>query len=113
MKVRNLCGRMWQKALTEGQGGVYIDVEVSPASSIQAIRGYDEWRNRIRIALKAEPKDGKANAEFVNFLSKVLDTSSDNIQITSGQTTGQKRVFVKNLGKDIIIEKLGEHLGPG
>ena len=104
---------MWKNALTEGQDGVYIDVEVSPASASQSIRGYDEWRNRIRISLKAEPRDGKANAELVSMLGGILGISGDNIQITSGQTSGQKRVFVRDADKEQIIEKLGGHLGPG
>ena len=103
---------MWEKALSEGPDGTYIDLEVSPGSSSQGIRGYDEWRNRIKISLKAEPRDGKANAELISMLGDILDTPPGDIQITSGQTSGQKRVLVKKLDVKTIKQKLGEHLGP-
>lgn len=103
---------MWKKALTDSPDGIYIDIEVAPGSSSQAIRGYDEWRNRIKVAVKAEARDGRANTELVNFLGKLFGVPPRRIRIISGLTTGQKRVIIEGLEMKNVIEKLGAHLGP-
>lgn len=89
-----------------------MDIDVSPGSASRGIRGYDEWRKRIKISVKAQAKDGKANAELVSLLSEILGAVASNIQITSGHTSGRKRVLVKDISKELLMEKLGEHLGP-
>jgi uncharacterized protein (TIGR00251 family) len=103
---------MWEKALAEGPDGTYIDLDVSPGSGSQAFRGYDEWRKRIKISVRAEARDGRANSELTTFLGKILKVPPRRISITSGQTTNQKRVFVEGLGKEKMIEHLGEVIGP-
>jgi uncharacterized protein (TIGR00251 family) len=103
---------MWQKALFAAQDGTYIDLDINPGSGSQSFRGYDEWRNRIKVSVRAEAREGRANTELISMLVDILGISSDCIQITSGQTSGQKRVFIKGMSVGAVIEKLGAHLGP-
>ena len=103
---------MWTEALSEGSGGSYIDVEVTPRSSDQGIRGYDEWRKCIKVAVKAEAKDGRANSELITYLSKLLAVPPKRVSITSGQTSSKKKIFVEGLEMDAIKERFGEALGP-
>ncbi len=104
---------MWSEALTEGSDGTYIELDVTPGSGSQSIKGYDEWRKRIKVSVKAEARNGRANSELITFLGKFLKVPPRRINITSGETTGQKRVLVEGMDKKSVMEKLGEVLGPG
>ena len=53
-------------------GDVLIEVEVQPGSSRQGIIGFNEWRGRIQVAVKAEAQKGKANHAVCNVLSKIF-----------------------------------------
>ncbi len=103
---------MWADALTEGSDGTYIELDVTPGSGSQAIRGYDEWRKRIKVTVKAEARDGRANSELITFLGKFLKVPPRRISITSGHTTGQKKVLIEGMDRDAVINRLGEALGP-
>jgi uncharacterized protein YggU (UPF0235/DUF167 family) len=37
-------------------GGVLVAIEVQPKASTQGIIGFNAWRNRISVAVKAEAK---------------------------------------------------------
>jgi len=103
---------MWTDALREGSDGVYVEVEVQPNSPRSALKGYDEWRKRIRVSVRAEAREGKANSELMTYLGRILKVPPRRISISSGQTTNQKRVFVEGLGLQELKDRLGEHLGP-
>jgi len=53
-------------------GGVEIDVLVSPKSGKSEVEGFDEWRNRLVVKLKAPPEKGEANRELVFLLGAAL-----------------------------------------
>ena len=103
---------MWRQALGEDSDGTYIDLEVSPGSGSQAIRGYDEWRKRIKVSVRSEAREGRANTELITFLGRILKVPPRRVSIASGHTTSQKRVFVEGLGLQELTDKLGEYIGP-
>jgi uncharacterized protein (TIGR00251 family) len=103
---------MWHDALTETKAGVYLDVRVSPGSGRSGIRGYDQWRKCLLVDIKAEPRQGKANAELLSLFSEVLDLPSSRMSISSGQTTSNKRIFVEGISARQAQKCLGEALGP-
>jgi uncharacterized protein (TIGR00251 family) len=104
---------MWKNALDEGPDGVYLELEVQPNSPRSGFRGYDEWRKRIKVSVMAEARDGKANTELISMLSEILGIPTVNIQITSGQTSGLKRVLLTGISIGVVTEIMGECLGPG
>ena len=81
-------------------GGVLIDIEVQPASSRQGVVGFNEWRNRIQVAVKAEAKKGQANHAVCSVLSKIF---SNPVTVISGHTARAKKVQVGNLSSQQII----------
>ena len=81
-------------------GEVLIDIEVQPASSRQGIVGFNEWRNRIQVAVKAEAKKGQANHAVCSVLSKIF---SNPVTVISGHTARTKKVQVGNLSSQQII----------
>ncbi|RUM34036.1 MAG: YggU family protein [Archaeoglobus sp.] len=93
-----------EKAVKETKNGCYLTIEVSPNSKRRELRGYNKWRQSIEVAVKAQPKGGKANSEVEKFLSELFNTR---VSIVRGKTSHQKVVFV-HLSKKDVIKKLEE-----
>ncbi len=92
-----------EDALKEMKEGVLINLIVSPNAKKNEIVGYNEWRKAIEIRVKAPPKGGRANAELIKFLSEVF---CGEVEIVRGQTSTQKTVLIKGLGKERAMEIL-------
>tara|TARA_B100001996_G_scaffold378428_1_gene362577 strand:+ start:508 stop:843 length:336 start_codon:yes stop_codon:yes gene_type:complete len=90
-------------------GDVLIEVEVQPGSSRQGIIGFNEWRGRIQVAVKAEAQKGKANHAVCNVLSKIFSAP---VNVVSGHTTRQKKVSIEGLSANEIISILEGQLEP-
>ena len=79
------------EALRTVDGGVEVDVTVSPRSDRSGTEGVDEWRKRLIVRVKAPPLDGRANKEIQELFKKVTGCRCE---IVRGQTSRQKTVFV-------------------
>ena len=87
-------------------GGLEIDISVSPRSDRSGTEGVDEWRKRLIVRVKAPPLDGRANKEVEELFRKVTGSKSEVIR---GQTSRQKTVLV--LGDpDSILDSLRKGL---
>ena len=71
--------------------GVSVEILVSPRSSASGPDGFDEWRRRLVIRVKAQPLDGKANKEVEELFREITGYRSE---ITSGHTNRQKTVTI-------------------
>ena len=91
------------------EGAVLIEVEVQPGSTRQGIIGFNEWRGRIQVAVKAEAQKGKANHAVCNVLSKIFSAPAN---VVSGHTTRQKKVRIEGLSANEIISILEGQLEP-
>ncbi len=70
-----------------------IYVKAKPNAKVSRVtRWIDE--KTVEIAIHAPPKEGKANAELIRFLSEKLNTSKSSIEIVSGQMAKLKRVEI-------------------
>lgn len=78
-------------------GRILIDIEVQPASKRTEVSGFNDWRNRLRIAVTEQAKDGQANRAVVQVLSKLFELESSSIEIIQGHTSRMKSV--KIMGK--------------
>ena len=72
-------------------GCVEVDVSVSPRSNRSGPDGYDEWRRRMNVRVRAPPLDGRANREVAEMFREMTGCRSE---VTSGQTSRQKTVTV-------------------
>lgn len=79
------------EAVRTVDGGVEIDISVSPRSDRSGTEGVDEWRKRLIVRVKAPPLDGRANKEVEELFRKVTGCKSEVIR---GQTSRQKTVLV-------------------
>jgi len=71
--------------------GVTVDVSVSPNSSASGPDGFDEWRKRLIIRVRAPPLDGKANKEVEDVLK---DITGFRAEIMAGHLSRQKTVTI-------------------
>lgn len=68
----------------------YLEVQIKTNSKINKIEG---WHNhRLKIALKAAPIEGKANAALISFLAETLNIPKSHIEITKGETSKLKTI---------------------
>lgn len=88
------------------EGGVSVDVEVSPRSSRSGPEGFDEWRRRLIVRVKAPPLEGKANKEVEEI---VKDLTGFPAEITAGHQSRQKTVTIYG-DPDTIMKTLGERI---
>ena len=70
-----------------------IYVKAKPNAKVSRVtRWIDE--KTVEISIHAPPKDGKANAELIRFLSDRLEIPRSSIEIVSGQMAKLKRVEI-------------------
>ena len=67
-----------------------LNIKAVPGSSKTEFAGIKDDRLRIRIA--AAPEDGKANAELVTFLAKLLGCAKREITLQSGEKSRIKTI---------------------
>lgn len=67
-------------------------IQVKPNAKINKILGYQA--NRLKIAIKAAPVDGKANQALIDFLASYLDLPKSCIEITKGETSLFKQIII-------------------
>jgi len=95
-------------AVSEVEGGVVIDISVSPGAKRSGLTGYDPWRQRLQMAVAAAPVKGAANAEVVKVLGAEFGCRA---AIVGGQTSRQKRVALDGLCAADVIGHLEKSLG--
>ena len=79
--------------------GMELDVLVSPRSDRSGTEGFDEWRKRLIIRVKAPPLDGKANKEVEALMKNVTGCRSE---IIRGHLNRQKTVMIYGDGAIIF-----------
>jgi uncharacterized protein (TIGR00251 family) len=74
-------------AIRQNGKSTLIDISVTTNADITGITGFDPWRKRITVAVKALPLQNRANFEIVGFFSKLLSTE---VRIVSGTKSSKK-----------------------
>ena len=64
---------------------------VSPRSGRYGLDGYDEWRKRLLVKVKAPPLDGRANKEVEDLMKEITGCKSE---IKSGHSNRMKTVII-------------------
>lgn len=90
-------------------GTTILDIEVQPGATRQGIIGFNEWRGKLQVAVKAEAQKGKANHAVCNVLSKIF---SSPVSVISGHTSRSKKVSVHELSFKQIVSILEGLLEP-
>lgn len=96
--------------IEESEKGILVHLIVTPGSSRSDIIGlHDE---RLKIAIKSPPTDGKANKELVRFLCNVMGIAKKSIAIIKGQNSRRKSIIITALSYKESIEILQPLLKP-
>tara|TARA_B100000123_G_C25716042_1_gene422219 strand:- start:531 stop:839 length:309 start_codon:yes stop_codon:yes gene_type:complete len=81
-------------------GTIILDIDLQPASSRQGIVGFNEWRGKLQVAVKAEAQKGRANHALCSVLEKIFGVP---VSIVSGHTSRSKKVSVIGLSSEEIV----------
>jgi uncharacterized protein (TIGR00251 family) len=75
-----------------------LELHVQPGAKRTEVVGMHGERIKVRLAAPA--RDGRANAELIEFLSEQLEVPRRNVTIESGLASRQKRVVVEGAKKE-------------
>ena len=87
-------------------GAVGMDIEVQPLASVQGITGFNPWRSRISLAVKAAAKQGQANQAVLHVLAAQLDLPSTSLSVASGHRSRLKSVRIEGEPVDELAARL-------
>jgi len=80
-----------------GQNGLYVQVKALPKARqtmLQGIHPAGGTGQALKIAVKAAPEDGKANAAIEAFLAESLGVAKSRVTVVSGGTSRNKIVKI-------------------
>jgi uncharacterized protein len=80
-------------AVTPASGGVYLNVHAQPGARREAICGMHG--DALKIAVRKAPEAGRANAAIIELLARELGLSREQLEVTAGQTSRRKRLFIR------------------
>jgi uncharacterized protein (TIGR00251 family) len=60
---------LFSEALRENGSITEVDLSVTSGTKGEGIRGYDPWKRRINLGIKALPVKGRANKVVIAFLA--------------------------------------------
>lgn len=83
----------WARCVVEQSEGVEIRIYIQPRASKTEIVGLHGEALKIRVA--SPPVDGQANAELCRFLARHFGVPRQHVQLKSGVSARQKRVFIE------------------
>lgn len=99
----------WQDAVQESADGVRLLLDVTPGARRPAFpAGFDPWRGRIGIRVRAAAQDGAANDEVVARVARALRVAPGAVRIVAGASGRRKAVGVHGLSRTEALGWLGE-----
>ena len=79
-------------------GTLHLRIKVIPRAGVTGIRGRMA-DNTVKIALRAPPSDGKANAELIKFLAVEFGTRPSSVSILSGISSRKKLIAIDSYSR--------------
>jgi uncharacterized protein len=97
----------FEEAVRFSAAGVVLELDVNPgARRTEVPSGYNEWRKRIEVKLKAPPEKGKANEELMGALSELLHVPASSIEISAGATNSKKSILIRGISREQVLTVL-------
>jgi len=91
-------------------GALLVEVEIQPGSTQQGVTGFNEWRSRLVIAVKAEAKQGQANRAMIHVLAQQLRVSTADVTVVMGHRSRKKRLRIEGIDLENLRSRLNEVL---
>jgi uncharacterized protein (TIGR00251 family) len=96
--------------LHDGKTGAALAVRVTPRASRNEI--VDILNDgTIKIHLTAPPVEGKANEALLKYLSKILNTPLNRLEVVAGASGRDKLISVIGMDSDTLHKKILSHMG--
>jgi len=95
--------------LHSGKSGAALTLRVTPRARKTEFAGVLE-DGILRVRVAAPPVEGKANAELLSFLAKVLGVRKNRIEIIAGQRGLDKIVSVLDLSAEEVQARISAWL---
>lgn len=92
-------------------GGTAIRIHLQPGAARNSISG--RYGDALKIALKAPPVDGKANAALRKFLAEMLNVTQSAVVINHGTASRNKTVTVRGIGPEEVCRLLETEAASG
>jgi hypothetical protein len=101
----------WTEAIRPaGPNAVSIELHVEPGSAYPGLEGFDIWRHRLVLRVRAPPQDGQANREVVEVLAELLGVSTSSVSIIAGATSRRKVVRIDGITVEAARAALAPHM---
>jgi uncharacterized protein len=98
----------WQDAVEDAVGGVRLLLDVSPgAKEARFPDGFEPWRKRIAMRVRAPAQEGAANADVVRALAAFFAHPTARVHIESGASDRRKAVRIMGLDRAHALAALG------
>jgi uncharacterized protein (TIGR00251 family) len=97
----------WQDAVEDASGGARLLLDVSPgAREARFPDGFEPWRKRIGMKVRAPAQEGEANAEVVRTLASFFGHPTARVQIEAGVADRRKAVRLVGLDRAAVLAAL-------
>jgi len=97
----------WEEAVLPAPQGVRLLLEVAPGASADAFPdGYNPWRRRIGVRVRAPARQGEANAAVVRLVAARLGVAAACVQVVAGAWDARKDVLVAGATPQHCLERL-------
>lgn len=88
----------------EEPDGVRLELLVQPKASRERVGPV--VGDRLKVAVKAPPVDGAANAALVKLLAKRCGVRRGDVTLRAGQSGRRKTVFIRGLSVSALMQKV-------
>ncbi len=84
--------------------GTILPVRAQPGARRNEIRGVQD--GMLKVCVTQSPEKGKANKAIVELLSKKLSLKKSQIELIAGETSQQKRFFVRGVRVEELADRI-------
>jgi uncharacterized protein len=84
--------------------GLILPVRAQPGARRNEIRGVQD--GALKVCVTASPEKGKANKAMIELLAKSLGLKKSQIELISGETSHQKRFFLRGATREQVLARL-------
>ncbi len=97
----------WQDAVQQAPDGVRLLLEVSPGAKHAGFpAGYNEWRQRIGIRVRAQAQEGRANKEVCDAVAAFFEVARADVELVSGPSDARKTILVRDVALEAVLARL-------
>jgi uncharacterized protein (TIGR00251 family) len=96
-----------EKWIKTHSSGTLLDLYIQPGASKSELAG--EHNDKLKVKIKAPPRDGEANSCLIEFLSECLGVPKRKVHLLQGESSRQKLVLVE-LTPEEVLSRIKEQL---